>query len=143
MSATSEAQAPAPAASAYDKHVEDANEEATKSGPNMSWSGRFVIFVLFPTLVGLGGLYAGYLETLRNDEKELSVDNDFVMPFLLALAFAVVVAFQTRGFSTKKVEPLVKWPKVRKKKVIRKVRKEDLDEGEVVDEKDAATKKDD
>jgi len=102
-----------------------------------------VIFVVFPTLMGFIGLYMGYLESIRKPERELDFDTDFVMPFLLALAFTIVVGFQTKGYTTNKVEPLVKWPKVRRKKVIKKVKKEDLDEGgEKNEEKDLATKKD-
>ena len=134
----------ASATSAYNKHVEDATAKTPAAGKSMPWSTRLLIFALFPTTVGLIGLYTGYLESLRKEDRVLNFDTDFVMPFLLALAFAVVVAFQTKGFQTNKVEPLVKWAKVRRKKVIRKVRKEDLDESEqAVEEKDPATKKDD
>lgn len=123
MAETSKAQTPA--TNAYDKHVQDATAKDTGAGKQMPWSVRLVIFLLFPLLVGLIGLYMGYLESLRKPDRELNVDTDFVMPFLLALAFAVVIAFQTKGFQTRNVEPLVKWPKVRRKKVVRKVRKED------------------
>lgn len=135
----------ATAANAYEKHMKETVSN-DKAGVQIGWSARFAIFLLFPTLVGLIGLYMGYLETIRQPERKLDFDTDFVVPFLLAEAFAMVIAFQTRGFSTKEVEPLVKWPKVRRKKVIRKVRKEDLDEGDEVvegDDKDPSTKKDD
>jgi hypothetical protein len=134
----------APATKAYNKHLQDAIAPDSEGGKkSMPWSIRLLIFVLFPTLVGLLGLYMGYLESLRKEDRELNVDTDFVMPFLLALAFAVVIAFQTRGFQSREVEPLVKWPKVRRKKVIRKVRKEDLDENDEITGKGSAGKKDD
>lgn len=132
----------------FEKHTQDEISENTtaSTGAQMSWSARFMIFILFPSLVGGIGLYMGYLESLRKPERELSFDNDFVMPFLLALTFALVVGFQTKGYRTDKVEPLVKWPKVKRKKVIRKVKKgeleEDNDEGDNDEDDDAAPGKD-
>ena len=138
----------APATDAYSKHVQDAGNRPSTSGVQISWTARLAIFIVFPLTMGLLGLYMGYLETLRKPDRKLSIENDFIMPFLLALAFTIVVGFQTKGYSTSKIEPLVKWPKVVRKKVIKKVRKEDLDEGdeiveEEVEEKDPTTKKDD
>ena len=92
---------------------------ATKNGTCLL--GRVMIFMFFPLLMGCAGLYMGYLESLRSPEKKLSFDHDFVVPFLLALAMSVVVGFQTKGFTKKKVEPIIAWPKVRRvKKVIHK-----------------------
>ncbi|CAB9516787.1 expressed unknown protein [Seminavis robusta] len=135
----------------YDKHVLDIPATKAPSQVQITWMARIAVFIAFPSLVGCLGLYMGYLESRRKPERKLSMEVDFIMPFLLALSMAIVVGFQTKGYTTTKVEPLVKWPKVRKKKVIRKVRKEDLDdqvvveeeEEEIVEAKDPATKKDD
>ena len=133
----------------FEKHVqENAAANPASRGFQMSWMARLGIFIAFPCLVGCAGLYAGYLESIRRPEREIDFDSDFIVPFLLAMTFAIVVGFQTKGYTSQNVEPIVKWPKVRKKKVIRKVKKGELvekEEGEdkEVEEKDTATKKDD
>lgn len=121
----------------FDKH-KDSKTESTADEVNLSWSARFVIFVLFPLCVGCIGLYTGYLESSRKPDRELNFDTDFIMPFLLALTFVIVVGFQTKGYTKKKIEPLVKWPKIKRKKVVRTVQ-----EGEEVEDKDESAKKDD
>ena len=124
----------------FDKHKDGKTANAS-GGVEISWSARFVIFILFPLCVGCIGLYTGYLEAARKPDRELNFDTDFVMPFLLALTFVIVVGFQTRGYTKNKIEPLVKWPKVRRKKVVRVMKKgEEEDED---DDKDTTAKKDD
>lgn len=99
------------------------NESAPK--PGLSWTSRFTVFVIFPSTFGTIGLYMGYLESLRKPDRKISFDQDFVMPFLLALAMAGVLFFQTGGFSTSEVTPLVAWPKARRiKKIIKKTKAE-------------------
>lgn len=85
--------------------------------------GKIAIFLLFPTIVGLLGLYSAYLQLRKEPDRTLDFDNDFMNPFLLALAMCVVVYIQTGGFTSKKMEPLIKWPKV--KRVKKSKRKED------------------
>lgn len=81
--------------------------------------GKVAVFLLFPTLMGFIGLYIGYLETSRKDAtRELSFDQDFALPFALALAMCVVIGFQTGGFTNSKPKPLVSWPKVKKRRKI-------------------------
>ena len=118
---------------AFAKHAEqdDALRQDDKDGgatgsdasSSMTMYGRFMVFLIFPVTCGVIGLYLGYLESTRRPERKISFDQDFVMPFLLALAMAVVLFFQTGGFTSNKVKPIVAWPKVRRvKKVIRKTK---------------------
>ena len=118
-------------ASAFVKHAQEdealkeENRDAVDVGPTRSqgltWSGRIMVFIVFPLTAGTIGLYIGYLDSLKKPDKKISFDQDFVMPFLLALAMAVVLFFQTGGFTSNKVKPLVEWPKVRRvKKIIKK-----------------------
>lgn len=87
----------------------------------MSFVAKTLIFLGFPLFVGLAGLYVGYLRMIQKPESKIDFDNDFVFPFLLALAMVVVIAIQSKGFSRKEITPLVQWPTVkRKKKIIRK-----------------------
>jgi hypothetical protein len=92
----------------------DAEPERRKS---MSLFGRMIIFLALPTVVGICGLYMGYIASRKDPDREMSFDVDFALPFLLALSMAVVIGFQTRGY-TDTPEPLVFWPKVRKRKKI-------------------------
>lgn len=85
----------------------------------MSLFGKMLIFLLFPTLMGFAGLYIGYLETSReNADRELSFDQDFALPFALALGLALAIFLQTGGFSLMKPKPLISWPKVKKRKKV-------------------------
>ena len=84
----------------------------------MTVSGRFAVFLGFPTLVGLFGLYTGYIMKRNDPTKELSFDIDFALPFMLALSFTLVIAYQTRGYTQDKPDPLVLWPKVKKRRKI-------------------------
>lgn len=116
----------------------NANEDASSTSSGLSMSGRIMVFLVFPITMGTVGLYLGYLESLRRPERKISFDQDFVMPFLLALAMAAVLFFQTGGFTSNKVKPLVAWPKVRRVKKIVKKKK-----GEVAAENAASNKKED
>jgi hypothetical protein len=93
---------------------------------DMPLRNMILLFGVFPLIIGTLGLYMGYLAKLKTGE-ELSFDQDFVMPFLLALGMSIVIGLQTRGYADKKVQPLVQWPKARRVKTIVKVkrRKED------------------
>lgn len=129
-------------AGAFDKHKKQDETGGAQAQQTLPWSTRLVIFLLLPLCVGFIGLYMGYLETKRKPDRELNFDTDFVMPFLLALTLVIVVGFQTGGFTKNKIQPLVKWPQVRRKKVIRTVKRGEEDEDDEVDEKDATDKKD-
>ena len=99
--------------------------------------GKVAIFLAFPLCMGLLGLYMAFLKTRRNPAKQLSIDQDFIMPFLLAMAMAVVVGFQTGGFKRNEVKPLVPWPKVRRvKKVVHKKSQQEGGEIDMVDKKE-------
>lgn len=102
----------------------------------MSFVAKTLVYLGFPLFMGTCGLYIGYLKTIGNDDAKIDFDTDFVFPFLLALALVVVISIQTRGFTQKKIKPLVQWPKVkRKKKIIRKRIIVDDDGNEIEDKK--------
>ncbi|EEC49862.1 predicted protein [Phaeodactylum tricornutum CCAP 1055/1] len=114
-----------PSANAFARHAQEdaalaatSPEEASNddSGPGLTWVGRVGIFLLFPTAVGVVGMYFAYLEKTNNPERILSFDQDFVMPFLLSLAMAIVIGFQTGGYTSRKVKPVLSWPKVKRVK---------------------------
>ena len=87
--------------------------------------GYIGVFVLFPTIVGFLGMYISYMDAKLMAKRGLSFDQDFLIPFLLALAMVVVLAIQTNGFTQKEVQPMVQWPQVKrvKKVVVRKKKK--------------------
>lgn len=88
---------------------------------SMTLFSKLAVFVVFPLLMGVLGLYLAYLERLNKPERELSFDQDFVFPFLLALAMVVVIWVQTNGFTEKKFRPLVQWPQAKRiKRVVHK-----------------------
>ena len=110
--------------SKYSKHANDDAALAKKSdtkkatAPSATLLGKIVLFLIFPTLVGFLGLYMGYLAKKGKPDRELSFDSDFALPFVLALTMSIVIGFQTRGFTSNKVQPLVTWPKVKKRRKI-------------------------
>ena len=111
--------------------TDPADTAATNEPPKgLSTVGKLAVFFGFPVTMGMLGLYLSYLETLRRPEKELSLDQDFVMPFLLALAMVVVIGIQTAGYTTSKVQPLVAWPKVKRVKRVKHVYKNEKDKDE-------------
>ena len=94
---------------------------------------KCIIFILLPTLAGMMGLYAAYLTNKHQDpDRKLSIEGDFGLPFMLTLLLVVIIGFQTGGYSSSQVKPLVKWPKVKKtRKIIHKhVVKSDSQGGE-------------
>jgi hypothetical protein len=84
--------------------------------------GKVLLFLLFPLLMGLIGLCMGYMATSgENATRELNFEQDFMLPFVLALAMGIIIGFQTRGFSTTKRTPFILWPKVKtQRKVVHK-----------------------
>jgi hypothetical protein len=97
---------------------EGAVNQMSEKPKGMSVLGKAAIFLVLPTMTGIVGLYTGYLASLRDPKREMKFDTDFALPFVLALSMAIVIGFQTQGYTLKKVEPLVAWPKVRKRKRI-------------------------
>ncbi len=90
------------------------------------------MFICVPCLTGIIGLVSSYLESkrpLKDDGDKphtIDFDRDFVTPFLLGLAFVIVIGFQTGGFTVggaggggKKFA--LSWPKAKR---VRKVRRE-------------------
>jgi hypothetical protein len=108
----------------YVKHTQDdpalasPEPDAVPEKPQgMSFFGRMIIFLVFPFIMGICGLYMGFIASQNDPNRIMSFDVDFALPFTLALSMAVVIGFQTRGY-TEKPAPLVLWPKVRKRKTI-------------------------
>jgi hypothetical protein len=131
--------------SKFAEHAQDDSALAPKSnadiepglaGPTLM--GRIVIFLLFPTLVGVLGLYMGYLGKRDDPDRDLSFDTDFALPFTLALSMCIVISFQTGGFTSSKPKSLVKWPKVKKRrKVVHKYVVKGQNEGEKTADNDS------
>lgn len=113
--------------------IDDADSIPQQQG--LTLFGRVMLFAGFPICAGGAGLYVGYLKTMGDPDKTVDFDNDFVFPFLLALAMVLVVGFQTGGFTSKSAKPLVAWPKVRRKKkvIYKRVIVDDEDEDEKED----------
>lgn len=84
----------------------------------MSVTSKILIFLVLPIFAGLMGLYSAYLEQYKDPLRKLTIEADFGFPFMLALLLVVVIGFQTNGFSSSKASPVIKWPKVVKKKKI-------------------------
>lgn len=79
----------------------------------MSLFSKVAIFIFFPLLVGLLGLYSAFLKGRNEPGWKISLDRDFLTPFLLAMAVVIVVGIQTAGFKSKSVQPIVAWPNVK------------------------------
>ena len=115
----------------FTQHLDATSSSSTDNAGNDGGSGptligKLLLFVGFPLAIGVLALYFSYLQTLRGKGHEISLDQDFILPFLLALAFVVIIGFQTGGFREKSIRPLVKWPKVRRvKKIVHKVKKKE------------------
>lgn len=100
---------------------------------------KVCIFLVLPMGAGILGLYSAYLKQFSEPDRKLTIEADFGLPFMLTLLLVVVVGFQTNGYNTSKVNPLIRWPKVKRtRKFIHKhvVKGQDDD-----DEKDAELKK--
>jgi hypothetical protein len=151
-----------PEESKFSKHAQDDTALAPKSETaeesdlkKVTFIGRILIFLVFPALVGLLGLYMGYIAKRDDPTRELSFDTDFALPFVLALSMCVVIGFQTGGFTSSKAKPLVAWPKVKKRrKVVHKYvvvgqnpdevddEDDDEDDDDIPDKDDTAKKTD-
>ena len=112
---------------AFAKHkpsaVQSDDENATRGG--MPLIARFLIFVFVPSFTGLVGLGVSYLQTMYDPEKKVDFDRDFVTPFLLSMAFVIVLGFQTGGFAMgandSRRKGAFSWPKTR---TVQKIRRE-------------------
>jgi hypothetical protein len=107
----------------YEKHVADEPVATVGNGKRrgLTFLGKLGIFLGFPLFCGFMGLYMWYFASLKDPQRKVDLDRDFIMPFLLGLAMVVVVGIQTNGFSTRETKPLVQWPKVKRvRKFVRK-----------------------
>mmetsp|Transcript_57067 Transcript_57067/g.63802 ORF Transcript_57067/g.63802 Transcript_57067/m.63802 type:complete len:124 (-) Transcript_57067:31-402(-) len=117
---------------------------ASKKDPinGMSLVSRVLIFVALPLFAGMMGLYSAYL---KRDGREIKIEADFGLPFILALLLAITIGFQTNGFTSSQAKPVISWPKVKKKqKVIHEhvVKGQDLNSlDDNVDKKESVAKK--
>ena len=129
--------------SAFAKHKSAQNAADTSNtssgSAKMPWVARFLIFAFVPSFTGLCGLGISYLQQVQGIEDDdgqphtVNFDRDFVTPFLLALAFVVVIGFQTGGFSSSERKGAFSWPKTRK---IQRVRHERVIVDDDVDKKE-------
>jgi hypothetical protein len=104
----------------FGDETEEEPDTSPPPPPGMSFVARILVFLAFPLFIGLAGLVLGYLMTFHDKSRKVDFDNDFVFPFLMALVLVMVLSIQTKGF-TGSMAPLVRWPKVRRrKKIIRK-----------------------
>lgn len=99
---------------------------------------KVLIFLLIPTLAGMFGLYAAYLTSLRDSERKMTIEADFGLPFMLTLLLVVVIGFQTSGYKSSEVKPLVRWPKVKKRRKITHKHVVKSDDGDDADDADDA-----
>jgi len=84
-------------------------------------AAKLVIFLCLPTLAGMVGLYSAYLAQFDTPDRKMTIEADFGLPFMLTLLLVVVVGFQTSGYGSNQVKPLIRWPKKKKtRKVIHK-----------------------
>ena len=120
---------PSTSTSAFAKHKSAQNAADTsntsRDGAKMPWVARLLIFVFVPSFTGLCGLGISYLQQIQGIEDAdgqphaINFDRDFVTPFLLGLAFVVVIGFQTGGFSSRERKGGFSWPKTRKVQRVR------------------------
>jgi len=124
----------------------NATSPANSSKPNAPplWL-RIFLFLIFPTITGSVGLLTSYLKNMdlpfsasgKTEGHEINFDRDFIYPFLLTLALVCVLWYQTRGFASNQVTPIVAWPKVKKRrKVIRTTRIVDDEDSEEENEEE-------
>lgn len=105
---------------------------------------KILLFLFLPTLAGLLGLYTAYLKQYKDPDSKMSIEADFGLPFMLTLLLVIVIGFQTSGYSSSELKPVVKWPKVKKRRIIthKHVVKSDVgDEGDDDDDDDEQEKK--
>ena len=132
--------------SKFAKHVESLEEkESERKGGVTTLCGRIFIFIVFPAAIGGLALASAFLTKLKDPDHKINIDRDFFYPatlvrsfffffksssfslewpwqfsFLLqkALTLCIIVGFQTRGYAKDKLDPLIAWPKVYKRKKI-------------------------
>ena len=112
--------------------------------PGMSLLSKILIFLVLPMLAGIMGLYSAYLKQFKEPDRKLTIEADFGLPFMLALLLAVIIGFQTNGFASSNVNPIINWPKVKKtRKITHKhvVKSQNEDSGDGKNEKEPEAKK--
>ena len=134
MSNNSSTKAGAAGAFAKHKTIEQHDKEQRGGdGTKMSLLARFLIFIFIPSFTGLTGLGVSYLQSIQSrrlgteddEPHEVDFDRDFVTPFLLALAFVIVIGCQTSGCSRDAGSGRkggFGWPKTRRVQKIRRER---------------------
>mmetsp|Transcript_19352 Transcript_19352/g.28874 ORF Transcript_19352/g.28874 Transcript_19352/m.28874 type:complete len:154 (+) Transcript_19352:158-619(+) len=129
-----------PQKSAFSKHTQEQIQQpsttATTNDENpygqMSLTARLLVFLLVPSATGLIGLFSSFLQSTRTppegqEPHTIDLDRDFMTPFLLGLAFVIVIGFQTGGFrvaggmTAMERKFALSWPKAKR---VRKVRRE-------------------
>ncbi|KAL3918915.1 MAG: hypothetical protein SGILL_004016 [Bacillariaceae sp.] len=112
--------APTDAPAATDSDVTTSiSSSTTRRRKQPTALGKFVVYLVFPLIAGMLGLVAVYLDS-SNVEKKMRIERDFALPFSIALLLAVVIGFQTSGY-TSKPQPLVRMPRVQKVQTVRQV----------------------
>ena len=107
----------APEASEAKSSSPEAVSELPKE-KHLTFTGKIAIFLLLPLSMGLLGMITVYID--NTNDRKLRLERDFALPFSITLLLAVVIGFQTSGYTTKP-QPRVRWPKVRKQKKVRHV----------------------
>ena len=148
-----------PQKSAFSKHTQEQIQPASTTDTNndenpygqMSLTARLLVFLLVPSATGLIGLFSSFLQSTRTplegqDPHTIDLDRDFMTPFLLGLAFVIVIGFQTGGFrvaggmTAMERKFALSWPKAKR---VRKVRRERVivedENGDLDDKKDRWT----
>ena len=77
---------------------EASGNDANQQQRGLTWLGRVIIFLVFPTVVGCLGLCIAQLSKRNDPYLEVSFDRDFALPFVLALAMSILIFVRTRGF---------------------------------------------
>ena len=125
--------------------TQEARNGQTGGNPaGMSMVSKILIFLVLPMLAGLLGLYSAYLKQFKEPDRKLTIEADFGLPFMLALLLMVLIGFQTNGYASSQVKPIINWPKVKKtRKITHKyvVKGQNDDIGDGIDEKEPEAKK--
>lgn len=86
------------------------NNNVTTSSNFLRRTSTLLVFVAFPTLMGVLGVLLAYVDHVKNQKRPVSALKDFVIPWLLALTTVIVISWRTNGFTTSTVKPLFTLP---------------------------------
>jgi hypothetical protein len=80
--------------------------------PSIITWGRIIVFLVFPLTVGVLGVAMAFLNQKRfqregngQEFRDVSLHQDFIMPFLLALTMSIVVSIQSSGLQKQQGAP--------------------------------------